>query len=113
MYFEVKGEKFSFENGVHQGSPISPSLFNIYLEEFLEELKNKIKTNFFYLAYADDLVIMCDMFKLKRMINTLFKTAQEFNLKVNPKKSNIMAVKNHKYINHLKPEDYHEIKITK
>jgi hypothetical protein len=53
------------------------------------------------------------MYKLKRMINTLFETAKEFNLKVNPKKSNIMAVKNHKYINHIKPEDFHEIKITK
>ena len=94
-------------------TPISPSLFNIYLEEFLEVLKIKIKANFFYLAYADDLVIMCDMYKLKRMINTLFETAKEFNLKVNPKKSNIMAVKNHKYINHIKPEDFHEIKITK
>ena len=35
LYFENKDKKYYFPNGVHQGSPLSPALFNIYLEEFL------------------------------------------------------------------------------
>ena len=39
LYFKIKNKIYQFENGVHQGSPISPALFNIYLEIVMEELE--------------------------------------------------------------------------
>ena len=36
----------------------SPALFDIYMEDFYKEVKNRLPTDivFWYLAYADDLV---------------------------------------------------------
>jgi hypothetical protein len=38
LYFKYGNDKFYLENGVQQGSPISQKLFNVYMEEFLEQL---------------------------------------------------------------------------
>jgi hypothetical protein len=57
VHFEVKNQKIFYQNGVHQGSPISPLLFNIYMETFLAELRSQT-VDFKYYAYADDLVII-------------------------------------------------------
>ena len=36
LYFETKKGKIHFQNGVHQGSAISPALFDIFAEDFIE-----------------------------------------------------------------------------
>jgi len=38
LHFKVQEKTFHFENGVHQGSPLSPGLFDIYLELVTDEL---------------------------------------------------------------------------
>ena len=42
IYFENDHKKFFFKNGLHQGSIISPHLFNIYMEDFIKRLKSKL-----------------------------------------------------------------------
>ena len=44
------------EKGIPQGSPVSPILANLFLDELDEELLNK---GYKYVRYADDFVILC------------------------------------------------------
>jgi hypothetical protein len=38
VYFKCNGKRFYLENGVHQGSPINPALFDIYMENVIAEV---------------------------------------------------------------------------
>jgi hypothetical protein len=40
--FDVKGEIYKLRNGVHQGSPIYPAMFNIYLEFVMRKIKESL-----------------------------------------------------------------------
>ena len=48
----------------------------------------------FYRAYADDLVFILKHTQLKRLIKIISKLCPIYNLKLNPKKSNWMRLKN-------------------
>jgi len=50
-----KNSQIQLKRGVLQGSAISPFLFNLYIDDLIEEL-NKIGICF---AYADDIIIIC------------------------------------------------------
>ena len=51
LRFDVKGKIYKLRNGVHQGSPISPAMFNIYLEFVMQKIKESLKyDNFWYRA---------------------------------------------------------------
>ena len=60
LYFEAGGERYYLKNGVHQGSPISPALFNIYIEDVMQEIKQQCTAGdeLWYKLYADDLVLV-------------------------------------------------------
>ena len=50
-------ENINVNNGVLQGSIISPILFDLYINDLINELD---KNSFDVLAYADDLCILCE-----------------------------------------------------
>jgi hypothetical protein len=58
QYFTVLDKTYWYRNGVPQGSPLSPALFDIYMEEFTEHLQILCKTQIKLLLYADDMVII-------------------------------------------------------
>jgi len=35
LHFKVQSEKYYYDNGVHQGSTLTPALFKVYAEEFI------------------------------------------------------------------------------
>ena len=71
------------------------------MEEFLEELKKDFQIDerqtLWYKGYADDLVFIVKAIHLEKFMDSIHKISLEFNLKINPKKSNIMAIKGHKH----------------
>jgi hypothetical protein len=88
------------QNEVHQGSAISPALFDIYKEEYLQEIKKKFKEYLFYLRYADDYCFICKTENLEKLINILFEESGQFNLNINPPKSGFFRIHNHNFSIH-------------
>ena len=97
VYFHVNGKKYYFRNGVHQGSPISPALFNIYIEDAMQRVKEWgcSDKQLWYKLYADDLVLITDHRHIQELIDVLFSVSEDYNLKVNEKKSAILCVQGH------------------
>jgi hypothetical protein len=99
LFFKVGENKYFFKNGVHQGSPISPALFDIYIEKVIEELREATTIdNLFYKLYADDVVFIVSYKEIANLIENLFRVSKKYNLQLNPKKSGILLIKDHKLI---------------
>lgn len=88
---------FNIPNGVRQGDPLSPTLFSIYIDSLLSELKSLnlgIDINdliLTVLAYADDLVILTDSEeKMQHLLNVLTSWCKQWRLSINNTKSGVV-----------------------
>ena len=92
---EVGSSSLNAEMGLPQGSILSPVLFNIYLEEALnssEKLK-QVRKRGDLLAFADDMLVMTrDRGELEIIVNELSSLSENYNLRLNKKKSEILTL---------------------
>ena len=82
------------EMGLPQGSVLSPVLFNVYLEEALKSSAKleAVRRRGDLLAFADDMLVMTDnQNELAMIIDELSKLEQQWNLRLNKKKSEILT----------------------
>ena len=85
----VLGNKFIVKVGVHQGSVLSPLLFNIVLEAVPSECRNRSVWKF---LYADDLVIIAESMKELEDSYCSWKSRIESKgFKVNIEKTKVMV----------------------
>ena len=98
--------KFTSNIGVKQGDPLSPILFNFYIDE----LKNYIKEDEFtpklenvsipYLFWADDLVLFStSKLGLQNNLNSLKKYCEDWDMEVNTNKTKTMIFNTCKQMN--------------
>ena len=88
IIIQSENSNFRPNLGVAQGSVISPSLFDIYTEPLLRELKTLGKIEYEdILAYADDILVFCEnKSQLDNCINIIERWSKENNLEINKKK---------------------------
>jgi hypothetical protein len=97
---DIQTEWFEILLGVRQGDTLSPTLFNIFINELAKQIKQLnlgIKLgqyNISMLMYADDIVLLAENeTDLKTMLDTLTIWCNKWRLTVNENKSGIMHVR--------------------
>jgi hypothetical protein len=82
--------KLRCQNGLAQGSMLSPGLFNIYVETLIHQILAASVPLEHILMSADDLAVIAPVNSLPNIIRTIKRAADQLNLKLNPSKSGIM-----------------------
>ena len=92
-------EQVQISKGIRQGDSLSPTLFNLIMDQIIQQVKNKNlgyqmhNTKFNILCYADDAVLMADNENdLQRLLLQFQKTAQTFNMEIHTEKTCAMVI---------------------
>ena len=106
---EVDTDWFSVPSGVRQGDPLSPTLFSIFINSLVENLKlldigiDIGLSKVCILLYADDIVLIAKSEgELQTMLDTMEHWCKYWQLKVNNAKTNIMHLRGKR----KKPTDF-------
>lgn len=89
---------FKVNTGVRQGDGLSPTLFNIALEETLQKVNNSnggihIGKRFNVLAFADDIVVIAETLNdIKEITKILIQETDIVGLKINEAKTKVMHI---------------------
>ena len=99
----ILSKYFKCQTGVRQGDVLSPNLFNIYINDLPEIFEGDIDSPMLAeqyihcLLYADDLVLFSlSTVGLQRKLNKLYSYCQEWELSINTKKTQVMAISSQK-----------------
>ena len=109
----IPTDYFNCPLGVKQGSPESPTLFSVFIDNLAKELiatgvgvvietgqdnpesDNSVQTTVTTLLYADDIVVMSENEEdLQYLLNIVHMWCKKWRLSVNLLKTNIMHVRN-------------------
>ena len=90
-------DSFKSDFGVRQGDVISPTLFNLFINDLVTDIKRETngilcgETRIHCLLYADDLVVIGENESdLQNMLNILDKWCKDWKMKVNNNKTKVM-----------------------
>lgn len=82
------------KNGLHQGSMISPLLFDIYVEPIIAGIHSRFAIPLEdILFYADDLAVICTRDQVNRVIDLIEKISKQLSLILNKKKSGVVIIR--------------------
>ena len=94
---EMLTDWFNTESGVLQGDTLSPTLFNIFVNDLILDVNSLDKGIYFgenrvtILLYADDIAVMSDSAEnLQIILDKIFSWSRKNMIKFNEKKSNVV-----------------------
>jgi len=101
---ELTGEVLE-EMGVQQGSPLSPSLFNVFMDELTVRIAKALKIedlnrieDIRTLLYADDVAVIAhSVTELQQIVNVVASFVEDYRLEINlkPGKTEVMPIYRH------------------